>query len=317
MIEYSGIIEGVEKRFLTTTIVITLLAGLAIKKKSLNRSGVVAAIVVGTLTCLCGWTFAIALLAFYQSSSSLTKYKSSIKKKIEGDAFQKGGQRNYIQVFSNSLTATIVSVIYFIYSSDRRNIPIPDTAYPFECFLIGMIIGHYGCCNGDTWASELGILNKGQPRLITTLKYVPPGTNGGVSRLGLIASVLGGTFIGLVYFIASWFFNDNPIAYQLANPQYPIILLGTFAGLFGSLLDSLMGATIQYSGYDIKKGVVVNHKPTTTDQYKKVDSDDPKSPNVIAHLCGLDILDNHQVNFLSSLITAFVCGYISLEKREN
>ncbi len=35
---------------------------------------------------------------------------------------------------------------------------------------------------------------------------------------------------------------------HLAVLQWPIILYGAIAGLFGSLLDSFLGATMQYSG---------------------------------------------------------------------
>lgn len=43
---------------------------------------------------------------------------------------------------------------------------------------------HFGCCLGDTLASELGILSTHPPILLTTLRPVPPGTNGGLSLAG-------------------------------------------------------------------------------------------------------------------------------------
>lgn len=45
------------------------------------------------------------------------------------------------------------------------------------------IAGALACCNGDTWASELGaVMSSGEPILITSLQPVPRGVYSG-SRL--------------------------------------------------------------------------------------------------------------------------------------
>ena len=53
----------------------------------------------------------------------------------------------------------------------------------------------------DTLSSEIGILSKRKPVLITTLKQVKPGTDGGVTPLGMIAALVGATIIASVHFI--------------------------------------------------------------------------------------------------------------------
>jgi uncharacterized membrane protein len=160
---------------------------------------------------------------------------------------------------------------------------------------------HYSCSNGDTWSSELGVLSSGNPILITSFKRVQKGTNGGVSSLGMIASVAAGFVIGVAYFISSIFVLRSV-------SEWPIILVATIAAPVGSLvrnsikaespfltseitlrftqIDSILGATLQYSAFD-------------SEQKKVVSKPGPGRK----HISGFDILDNHQVNFLSILIT--------------
>lgn len=73
------------------------------------------------------------------------------------------------------------------------------------------------------------------------------GTNGGVSGVGLIVSVLGGLIVGLFYYIAVIYTVDSAVL-ELAAPQWPIIVMGGIGGLLGSIIDSILGATLQYSG---------------------------------------------------------------------
>jgi uncharacterized membrane protein len=73
---------------------------------------------------------------------------------------------------------------------DFVNIPRPSA-------LACSLIAHHATSLADTLASELGILSKGRPILITTGRSVPPGTNGGVTLMGTGCSALGGFIIGL------------------------------------------------------------------------------------------------------------------------
>lgn len=63
--------------------------------------------------------------------------------------------------------------------------------------------------------------------------------------MGLASSLLGGTFVGLAYFLTQLVFVND---LDISAPQWPIIAFGGLAGLFGSIVDSLLGATMQFSG---------------------------------------------------------------------
>lgn len=85
---------------------------------------------------------------------------------------------------------------------------------------------------------------------MTTWERVPKGTNGGVTFIGTLCSTIGGLVVGLAQYLALIYFSDS-VTLQYAPPQWPLILFGALAGFLGSLIDSYMGAILQYSGkYD-------------------------------------------------------------------
>jgi uncharacterized membrane protein len=147
------------------------------------------------------------LLAFFFSSSKLTHFKEDLKSELD-DSAKSGGQRDWRQVLCNAGIPTMLAVAYGVLAGcvDVPLGPLPQVdawRAQLMTLLAGAFLGYYACCCGDTWASELGPLSSDTPRLITTLRPVRKGTNGGVTLLGLAASVLGGTFIGLVFYAAA------------------------------------------------------------------------------------------------------------------
>ena len=64
------------------------------------------------------------------------------------------------------------------------------------------MLGALVAANADTWATELGVLSRSPPRLVTTLRQVAPGTSGAVSGVGMLAATAGAAFVGLVAALA-------------------------------------------------------------------------------------------------------------------
>ncbi|CAN0223649.1 unnamed protein product, partial [Discosporangium mesarthrocarpum] len=166
-----------------------------IRKKSLNRRGALAAFLVGVVSLGISLRLGLTLILFYKSSSVLTKYRTDVKRKLTGD-FKEGGQRGAAQVLSCSLFGTFLAVARRILSGEGDG-RVNFAAAPLGSSLLCAYLGFYACCTGDTWSSELGVLSKSPPRLITNLfQVVPPGTNGGVSVLGTVAAAAGGLLMG-------------------------------------------------------------------------------------------------------------------------
>ena len=210
---------------LTTQLVLGFLlavsiAYLAYRVHSLSRDGAIAAALVGTIIFgLGGWQWSVLLLAFFISSSALTRLFKDRKRGIN-EKFSKGSERDAGQVLGNGGLATAFVLLNGVF---------PHQLWTWIGFAAAL-----ASVNADTWATELGTLNPNPPRMITDLrKRVEAGTSGGVSLWGTMAALLGASVISLL------------AAVLYPNLHWPLFILITISGLLGSLFDSFLGATVQ------------------------------------------------------------------------
>lgn len=278
-----------------------------------------AAFLIGTLTFLTSIRAGIALIAFFLSSSKLTKFAAKTKQEFDAE-YKEGGQRTAIQVISNATGATCCCLLWlYTYGTQYSLIDAPLQASfgsipSLSSLLLAGIIGHYACCTGDTWASEVGPASRGVVRLIIPpFKVVPKGTNGGISLVGTMASLVGGLFIGIsVSLVDILWLALGYVAYsQCLTSLMRLTLLGGLCGLMGSFIDSLLGALLQFSGVDTLTHKIANDpNPTHTESDVSMTKSVNAAPR-IKHTSGYNILDNHQVNLLSSLLTAIFAIFIT------
>ncbi|KAL0967241.1 hypothetical protein UPYG_G00249670 [Umbra pygmaea] len=281
---YYGTLQPVSPwRWLFSILVPLTLTTRALKRRSLDHTGALGALLVGFVLTMANMSFFSALLAFFITSTKLTRWKGDMKKKIDSE-YKEGGQRNWVQVFCNGGVPTELALLYMI-EVGPGEMPVDFGKQYSASWMCLSLLGALACSTGDTWASEVGpVLSHTKPRLITSWREVPTGTNGGVTPIGLLASFLGGLVVGVAYYLSQILFVKD---LHLAEPQWPIIVYGAMAGLLGSMLDSVLGAHWQYSGYDASVGKVVNYESVTTKR-----------------ICGKPILDNNGVNLFSSILVA-------------
>lgn len=93
-----------------------------------------------------------------------------------------------------------------------------------------------GEATADTLSSELGQVLGGEPRMITTLRRVRPGTDGAITLMGTLAGCLGAAIVTAV----------GEAALKLNRDRALIALGSAIAGLF---TDSLLGAIPERHGW--------------------------------------------------------------------
>lgn len=259
----------------------TIIGWAGYRRRSLSRSGVVGAIIVGTLTFgLGGWTWGLLLIAFFVSSSTLSHYRKADKRGL-AEKFAKTGQRDLGQALANGGWGVVLAIAYFCQ---------PDP------ILFAAFVGTMAAVNADTWATELGVLSPTPPRLITTSQKVPVGTSGGVTALGTLAALGGGLLIGLAALVldrveAMWGSGALDRGYLWLVP------IGILGGLAGSTFDSLLGATVQGIYY-------------CSQCQKETESKVHRCGQPARHLRGWCWLNNDVVNFVSSIVGSLMAGLL-------
>lgn len=204
------------------------LSYLAFRQGMLTARGSVAAFAVSaTIGVFGSLSWLLIILTFVLAAFLTTRFKI-LEKAGRGLQEGKKGERGSINVIANSLPAVVISIAGFLFG---RSMPHPYFAIIF--------ITSISAAASDTLASEIGVIDS-NTRLITNLKPVTTGTDGGVSITGMLAALGGALFISLTGFLLTGWLGA-PI------PAWSVLLIA-FLGFMGSNIDSFFGATLERRG---------------------------------------------------------------------
>ena len=180
-------------------------------RKALDLFGSLFMIIMGIIIIFtAGANWLVLIFIFLILGLISTKYKHQYKKDI--GVYE--GTRSLKNVISNGI--------------------VPFVMAAFGNY--GGFIGSIATATADTLASEVGVVE--QPRLITTMKKVPPGTDGGISVVGTGAGIIGAGVIG----VAAYFLGIFP-------DPFVTLKISIIAGTVGCFVDSILGAVLERRNY--------------------------------------------------------------------
>ena len=205
-------------------IVITVvLSVLSVKMHCLSRSGAIASLAVGFLLAIFGSFEAFFIVTLFVILSFFATMRD-IDKKIQM-GLQEGqfGERGWKNVAAVGFPPVLLTIVNFFFPMDGN-------------LYIVMFLTSVTVAGADTIASEIGVKDP-NPIMITTFKRCEPGTNGGISKLGTVASM----FASLIIAIIGWL--------SMTASLDILLLIPFLFGIFGNILDSLFGAWFENRGY--------------------------------------------------------------------
>ncbi|MBI2797034.1 MAG: DUF92 domain-containing protein [Gemmatimonadetes bacterium] len=191
-------------------------AAAARRAGALTTGGAISAAVAGTIAIAAGWGWGALLIAFFVSSSALSRLGAAGKAARTAAIVGKTGPRDSRQVWANGGVFALAAL----------------GALAGPCWAWGAAAaGALAAAAADTWSTEIGTWVGGVPRSILSLAPLPAGMSGGVTAWGSAGAAAGALFIALAAVAAGW-----PLA------QWPAVAI---AGIAGAFVDSLLGASLQ------------------------------------------------------------------------
>ena len=192
-----------------------LLSALALLSGGLDQLSAITGGIMGYMVLFTGgWQWLLLLVLFFTLSTVATNYKYATKSRHNLSQKKRGVEN----VLGNGL------------------VPL---AFALQGNLVGFAAS-LASVTADTMSSEIGVLSKSHPVSVLDLKTeVKRGTNGGVSALGNMMTVVGAGAVAAGAFLL---FGDAKVAW-----------IAFWAGAFGCIIDSILGATVE------NEGVIGNH----------------------------------------------------------
>jgi uncharacterized protein (TIGR00297 family) len=192
---------------------IAALALLALKRGFLTVRGTVSAIAVGSIVAVAHVGLFLLLVAFFLSSSLLTRLRAEWKRAI---GLKDVSGRSLRQVAGVGTPIAAFGLLYAAAGDPR---------------FLGAAAVAVAAANADTWASEVGVAYGGRPRhILAPWRTLEPGVSGGVTPVGAAASFTGALFIALLAQLLG-----------VGGPLWKVAALG----YLGEVLDSVLGAALQ------------------------------------------------------------------------
>lgn len=235
------------------------------RKEALAFSGAITAFIVGgTIFGFGGWSASIELIVFFLGGSLLSRLNH-----------RHSAQRDWRQVAANGLIP-MLCVLLLYFRHDLRE----------EATLL--FLGALATMTADTFATEIGMRFGNRTFDILTFTPTMKGLSGGVSVIGIVASVFGAMLIAILSLFQPD--TDGGLCGLVFVKVIPVV---TIAGICGALIDSIIGATLQ-AKYRNLNGEIA-------------ESDEGNSKLIQ----GLSFIGNNATNLIASIVGALVAVGIS------